>query len=178
MEEKKQIKISVSGFFLILAIIVIVVMGYFIYKISTEKTEKENQIANLNNEVSSLQSASRELQGKIDNIANTINSTNNIENKTSNNNKLTTIEGEFLPQIEGAHDAAVYIFKKDGTVEFEGNYASIGTYTINGDEINIAYTKVTGPDLDENINTKENVKIIDENTLKSGNIIYKKGNTN
>ena len=70
MEEKKQVKISMSGFFLILAIIVIAVMGYFIYKISTEKTEKENQIASLNNEISSLQSSSKDLQGKLDSIAN------------------------------------------------------------------------------------------------------------
>ena len=79
MEEKKQMKISMSGFFLILAIIVIAVMGYFIYKISTEKTEKENQIASLNNEISSLQSSSKDLQGKLDSIANTINNTSNNE---------------------------------------------------------------------------------------------------
>ena len=40
MEEKKQIKISMSGIFLIIAIIAIAVMGYFIYRISNEKAEK------------------------------------------------------------------------------------------------------------------------------------------
>ena len=94
MEEKKQVKISMSGFFLILAIIVIAVMGYFIYKISTEKAEKENQIANLNNEVSSLQSASRELQGKIDNIANTINSSKSANNSTISNEEALKLGKE------------------------------------------------------------------------------------
>ena len=87
MEEKKQVKISTPGFFLILAIIVIAVMGYFIYKISSEKAEKENQIVSLNNEISNLQSSSRELQGKIDNIANAINTTKINETNTINNNK-------------------------------------------------------------------------------------------
>ena len=169
MEEKKQIKVSMSGFFLAIAIIIIAVMGYFIYKISTEKKEKENQVASLNNEISSLQSSSRELQGKIDNIANTISNTTNTVEK-----KLTAIEGTFEPQLEEAGDPPSYIFKKDGTVELAGNYSSTGTYTINGDEINIVYTKITGPDLDENINKNDKVKIIDENTLKSGDMIYKK----
>ena len=38
MEEKKSNGISVSAFFLIIAIIVIVAMGYFIYKFYNDKT--------------------------------------------------------------------------------------------------------------------------------------------
>ena len=77
MEEKKQMKISMSGFFLILAIIVIAVMGYFIYKISSEKAEKEKEIASLKNETSNLNAKVNELQGKLDSIANTINTNKN-----------------------------------------------------------------------------------------------------
>ena len=42
MEEKKVTKISLSTFFLILAIIAIIVMGIFMYKLYNEKTEPGN----------------------------------------------------------------------------------------------------------------------------------------
>lgn len=88
MDEKKSVKISLSTFFLVLAIIVIIIMGYFIYKLNNEKTVETEKVANLNNEVSSLQGTVNQLQGKIDNISNTINSntsTNNTLPEQSNN---------------------------------------------------------------------------------------------
>ena len=54
MEEKKVTTISLSTFLLILAIIIIVIMGVFIFKLSNEKnvetqraTELETQVSNL-----------------------------------------------------------------------------------------------------------------------------------
>ena len=43
MEEKKTLKISLSTFLLILAIIIIIVMGVFIYKLSNDKTTEINK---------------------------------------------------------------------------------------------------------------------------------------
>ena len=147
MEEKKQMKISMSGFFLILAIIVIAVMGYFIYKISTEKTEKENQIASLNNEISTLKTSSDELQKKIDNIANTINPNNintivETEIKANNNGKKSNMdnilrlgkyinngngidpsEGEGISSIELTENNQFWI-----DLDYSGSF--IGTYSI------------------------------------------------
>lgn len=47
MEEKKSTKISLSTFFLILAIIAIVVMGIFIYKLNNDKTIEIQKSAEL-----------------------------------------------------------------------------------------------------------------------------------
>ena len=115
MEEKKQMNVSMSGFFLAIAIIVIAVMGYFIYKISTEKEEKEKQIASLNKEISGLQSSSRELQGKIDNIANTINTTKETKSTTINNEKALNLGKE---EYQLANSIQV---KTDNTVILDKN---------------------------------------------------------
>ena len=67
--EKNVIKISFSTFFLILAVIAIVIMGVFMYKISKDKSAEQQK----SNE---LQSQVNNLQEKIDQISNTINSDN------------------------------------------------------------------------------------------------------
>ena len=55
-EEKKTIKINLSTFFLILAIIVICIMGYFIYKLNNDITKATNQVSQLNNKITLLES--------------------------------------------------------------------------------------------------------------------------
>ncbi len=89
MEEKKATKISLSTFFLILALILIVVMSIFIYKFYNEKIEANEKSAELQVQVSNLNTTVNDLQGKINNILNTINSNNSIENTTTTNNNST-----------------------------------------------------------------------------------------
>ena len=74
MEEKKAKKISVSVILLILAIIALVVMGIFIYKL-----ELQAEVDDLNNTVS-------DLQRKIDKISETLstNNSNSIQENTTN----------------------------------------------------------------------------------------------
>ena len=74
MEEKKAKKISVSVILLILAIIALVVMGLFIYKL-----ELQAEVDDLNNTVS-------DLQRKIDKISETLstNNSNSIQENTTN----------------------------------------------------------------------------------------------
>lgn len=85
MEEKKVTKISLSTFFLILALIVIVVMAIFIYKFYNEKTEANEKSAELQTQVTSLNGTVSDLQRKIDNISETINSNTTKENTTPTN---------------------------------------------------------------------------------------------
>ena len=73
MEEKKEIKISLSTFFLVLAIIVIIIMGYLIYKLYNEKAVETDKIYNLKNEIISLQNTVSQLNEAKGNISNTIN---------------------------------------------------------------------------------------------------------
>ena len=69
MEEKNSTKISLSAFFLLLAIIAIVVMGIFIYKLNNDKTAEIQKSTELQSQVSILNGTVSELQGKINNIS-------------------------------------------------------------------------------------------------------------
>lgn len=86
MEEKNVTKISLSTFFLILAIIAIIVMGVFIYKLNNDKTAEVQKSTELQAQVNSLNGTVSDLQGKINNISETINSNNSTENTTKSEN--------------------------------------------------------------------------------------------
>lgn len=64
MEKKEPIKVSLSTFFLFITIIVIVVMGFFMYKLYNEKSIATQEIADLNNEVSNLENTVNDFQQK------------------------------------------------------------------------------------------------------------------
>ena len=84
MSGKEPIKVSLATFFLIIAIIVIAIMGYFMYQLYTGKVVAEEKVENLNGEVAELEGTVNNLQGKIDSIANTVNSdSNKIESNKS-----------------------------------------------------------------------------------------------
>lgn len=87
MEEKKSFKMSLSNVLLFLAIIVILIMGYFIYKIYNEKIIATTEIDNLNKKISGLESI----------IVNELKETN-INTETSDN-KYTKIT-EDLEEID------------------------------------------------------------------------------
>ena len=85
MEENKVTKISLSTFFLILAIIAIIVMGIFIYKLNNDKTTEIQKSTELQNQVNSLNGTVSNLQGKINNISETINSNTSTQNTSVTN---------------------------------------------------------------------------------------------
>jgi preprotein translocase subunit YajC len=92
MENKKG---SLSTVFLIIAIILIGVMGVFMYM---QKTEADRQIAELENNGSKMEETISNLQGKIDSISNTINANDetNVEQEvvmTANERYSTYING-------------------------------------------------------------------------------------
>ena len=62
MEEKNVTKISLSTFFLILAIIAIIVMGIFIYKLNNDKTAEIQKSTELQAQVNSLNGTVSDLQ--------------------------------------------------------------------------------------------------------------------
>lgn len=95
MEEKKTIKISLSTFFLILAIIVIVIMGVFIFKFYNDKKVADSEVKDLNNQVIGLESTINNLEGKINSLEGTVNSntnnnTNNVVNSETTTNNTTS----------------------------------------------------------------------------------------
>lgn len=83
MEKKEPIKVSLSTFFLMLAIVVIAVMGYFMFKLYNEKTTTEKKVTDLNSQINILQE-------KINSISKTINSDDSKENISTNKTTQNT----------------------------------------------------------------------------------------
>lgn len=91
MEEKKVTKISLSTFLLMLAIIAIIAMGIFIYKLNNDKTTEINKATELQNQVNNLNVTVSELQEKINKVSETI-STENTQKGNSFNDSLYIIK--------------------------------------------------------------------------------------
>ncbi len=90
MEGEKK-KSSLSTFLLFLAIVIIIALGCYIYKLYYEKTIAYEKIADLNSQIDSMKNNVDELQGTINNISNTI---NNSKNKTEDNKEYEEITEE------------------------------------------------------------------------------------
>ena len=88
MENKKG---NLSTVFLVIAIILIGVMGVFMYM---QKTESDKQIAELENNAGKLQETINDLQGKIDTISNTINSNKDVDNNSAEDIKYVELTKE------------------------------------------------------------------------------------
>ena len=73
MEGKNTAKFSVSTLLLLIAIIVIAVMGCFIYKLNKDKVAETQRADELQTQVSSLDGTVSDLQGKMDTISEIIN---------------------------------------------------------------------------------------------------------
>ena len=141
MEEKKVTKISLSTFFLILSILIIIVMAYFIYKINNEKNIETQKVANLNNEVNSLQSTVNNLNEKINDVSNIVNSPNN--DNTISNNSINTNNSNIINNTSNNASSSKYIemteanYKKYNTSPYSFRIKEMidnnnGTITIKG----------------------------------------------
>lgn len=84
MKEKKVTKISLSTFFLILAIIAIIVMGIFIYKLNNDKTVEIQKSTELQAKVNSLNGTVSKLQEKINKVSETVNAETPTQANSSN----------------------------------------------------------------------------------------------
>ena len=99
MEEKNATKISLSTFFLILAIIAIIVMGIFIYKLNNDKVAEVKKSTELQAQVNNLNGTVSDLQGKMNSISATINSTENATKfKNSKNTNETSSKNKTLEE--------------------------------------------------------------------------------
>lgn len=156
MEEKNSIKVILLTFFLILAIILIILMAYYIH---VEKLKAKNEIATLEESVVGLQTTVNELQEEIKTISNTSeevdnsNNTSNMQDNQSitNDSIIEDIIGEWYSNsviwgeeerglsnyygIEIAENNCLK-FYSDGTyVKSLGTYYDNGRYQISGDYV-------------------------------------------
>lgn len=109
MEEKKVTKISLPTFFLILAIIAIIIMGVFMYKLNNDKIEEIQKSTELQAQVNNLNGTIIDLQGKINTISETINSNNSNENNTITNNA----DNEFSSQSNSMENTSIKFSEKE-----------------------------------------------------------------
>ncbi len=180
MEEKESTKVSLSTFLLVLAVLAIIMMGLFIYKLNVEKTaeikkstELQTQVNNLNTTINTLNGTINDLQGKINSISNTINSPNSATSSpktTIDTTKTYNIVGTYsLDDVNHEFTHGIdYIFSKD-KVTYEMLDRKEGIFKIIGNKITITYTKFYEPEGTEiensNATETDELTIVDENTL-------------
>ena len=93
--EEKSYKNWLIYFFLILAIIIILVMGMYIYKLSYDKNNEIQKSTELESQVTSLNGTVNDLQNKINTISETINSNENTEEKNDDNKVASQCQKKF-----------------------------------------------------------------------------------
>lgn len=69
MENDKKGKVSLTTFFLVLAIIVICIMAYYIYKMNSDKQVAIEEVDDLNNQITKLETTVNELEDTMNTIA-------------------------------------------------------------------------------------------------------------
>ncbi len=74
---------NLSTFFLILAIIAIILMGVYIYKLDNDKKAVIQKSTELQSQINNLNETESQLQGKIDSTSNKVNSGKDAYNSTS-----------------------------------------------------------------------------------------------
>jgi len=187
MEEKKTAKISLSTFFLIIAIVVIGIMGYFLYVSNSKATamlsnEKElnTKITNLENEIADKEVVIKSAQNTVSNDLNSeeVNPTKDtISNNSNTSNTMTfsSLKGKYVGNADvkpgttpdGETEVSLYLYE-NGSYKYNNmpGLASghIGYYTFSDNNLILHKIADCGNDIGR--------------TLTSGTITLKINNDN
>lgn len=138
MEEKKTVKKKLPIVFLILAILVIMAMGYFICKLYQEKETANAKAGELTQQVSKLEGTVENLQEEIDHFSDTTNTTDNTEEAvettventvpTNTNANQTFSTDEIKTALQNFLDLSGVL---DGSPEGLLVYLGLTTYGVN-----------------------------------------------
>lgn len=130
MDKKEPIKVSLATFFLIISIIVIIIMGYFMYK--------------LNNRVVLLESYKNEFNEKTNTSTETVkDSTERFDSNIKKNYLYSEIKGKYECSKSYSDGSSFYelTLYENGTFKylilFEGSTTLIGNYIIVDDEVRL-----------------------------------------
>ena len=129
MKEKNSQKISLSTILLIIAIIVIIVMGLFIYKLNKDKSNEIQKSTELQTQVNSLSDTVSDLNENLSNISGTINSNTNSETTLSEGEALTILKSEFdiIEKIYSSPNTFFNVSSGDEIKDFEKTILKYGT---------------------------------------------------
>lgn len=141
MESKNTIKMSLSTFFLIFALVAICIMGFFIYRLNYEKNMLDKKNNNLNDEIASLENEKNELKS----TSNTEILTSENSNTLSPNSAETEItETEALTQATNTYQTAYKMFYSEQAM-IPGTYSPMGEegfgYKVNIGEFEKVFSK-------------------------------------
>ena len=138
MEEKKTVKRKLPIVFLILAILVIMAMGYFICKLYQKKETANAKVGELTQQVSKLEGTVENLQEEIDHFSDTTNTTDNTEEAvettventvpTNTNANQTFSTDEIKTALQNFLDLSGVL---DGSPEGLLVYLGLTTYGVN-----------------------------------------------
>ena len=147
MDKKEPIKISLTMFLLIIAIIAIFVMGYFMYNLYNERTSTEENINNLNSQITILQDKINKKSEIATNTSENIKEDNILINNNSTNTTNVVTYNELKGKYEGIAtndtiSGIVYLtLCENGMYHYENIVntacASEGYYTFTENEITL-----------------------------------------
>lgn len=132
MDEKKELKISLSTFLLVLSLIAIIIMAFFIYKLNNEKIAEIEKNKNLNSQASSLQITVNQLQEKNNDI-------NSQISKIMTPKDISGIYTYSRKLDEQTQVSYLLILYQNGTFDYDHSVhaagGEIGNYVIDGNTI-------------------------------------------
>lgn len=152
MNEKKEIKISLSAIIIIIAVILICIMGACLYKLNDEKITEEEKNEGLNNEIAALKNETSK--------ESTTNETSS-EEKTETEEKTIT-KDEALEKATETYTKAYNMFHSEDVV-------IPGEYNVTG-ESKLGY-KINIKEL-ENVFSERAIKIIKEKLIENNGEYY------
>jgi len=183
MKENENGSINIMSLLLIIALVIIVIMGVCMFKLSNEKQIEVQKSESLQAEVNSLKNNINDLQGKIDTISATINPNTKSDNKSENDTSNEEVEDVVLDgkyRIVGEASEQFWVFNKDGKAAYSTVMTKdIGTYkTIKENYVEITYIKEkdysdeSGKAKESEINRREHI------TIEDGKIVIEFENGN
>ena len=110
MEEKNSIKINFSTIFLVITLIIIIIMGCFIYKLYKDKQTADNKISDLNNEIV-----------RLENMVNNLKATGVNQDENANNADIIKYELQTHEYFSGTSNVNKYFI--DSEVELNKFYS-------------------------------------------------------
>ena len=198
MEEKKAIKISLSTFFLILAIIAICVMGYFLYISNAKADDMTLKEEELNTKISKLEDDIASKQAQISAISNNGNSEKTNSDETSNTNKdnstignnltFSSLSGIYVGDAEvkpgttpnGEKEVRLYLYENGSFLYNDSpglDSGEVGYYTFSNNNIILHEVLLCGNDIGRTITSDtKTLKMNSDNSITDSklNAVLKK----
>lgn len=164
MADSKQFKMSISTVLLIICIIVLIIMGFMVYTFYNEKNNEAKKVAELQSQLSNVNTTLTDLQNNLNRMTSTIQSPNAGQTQSSETqteqiqNMQTKVETKAIStsDLKGSYQTVVngqtYILNlyENGTFKYKYDtpadirMGQIGNYIINNNTIVLNYLFRTG----------------------------------